>query len=349
MCDKADIGGKLLKWYDAKARVLPWRVPPGEARRADPYTVWLSEIMLQQTTVVTVGPYFEEFLKRWPTVHDLAAANDEDVLAAWAGLGYYARARNLLKCARVVAEAGGVFPDTEDALLALPGIGPYTAAAIASIAFGVLATVVDGNIERVMARLFDEREALPAVKPVLKLRAASLTPEHRAGDHAQALMDLGATICIPKNPRCALCPLHTDCAAYEAGSAKDLPKRAPKKPKPNRLGIAYFAKRSDGHVLLETRPPKGLLGGMRGLVGSDWAEEAAAFTPPFRANWQKVPDDILHVFTHFNLALTLYVVKTVAANPQAGEFVPPVQPTDLPSIMRKAYIAGAAHLDELTS
>lgn len=340
MCEPLKIGGKLLSWYGANARALPWRVPPGAGHWPDPYTVWLSEIMLQQTTVVTVGPYFAEFTARWPNVQALAAAKDEAVLAAWAGLGYYARARNLLKCARVVAESGGDFPCSEAGLLALPGIGPYTAAAIAAIAFGKAATVVDGNIERVMARLFNEQEALPAVKPKLKIRAASLTPSLRAGDHAQALMDLGATICIPKNPRCKSCPLQDDCKALKAGTAPGLPKRTPKKPKPTRRGIAYFALRTDGHVLLETRPPHGLLGGMQGLVGSEWAETEAVFAPPFVADWQRHGEDIQHVFTHFNLELTVYGTHTGGTNPQAGAFVPPVDPSGLPSIMRKAYLAG---------
>ncbi len=334
----AETGGKLLKWYDANARVLPWRVPPNSPQRANPYHVWLSEIMLQQTTVAAVKPYFAAFTTRWPNVAALAAAKDEDVLAAWAGLGYYARARNLLKCARVVAQSG--FPVDEAGLLALPGVGPYTAAAISAIAYGAPAVVVDGNIERVMARLFDERAALPAVKPTLKARAAALTPHTRAGDHAQALMDLGATICIPKAPRCAGCPLQAHCAAFKAGSAASLPARLPKKPKPTRQGIAYFALRPDGHVLLETRPPKGLLGGMLGLVCSPWAEAAPEFNPPFAADWQRHPEDISHVFTHFNLKLTLYVAHPKAANPRAGSFQPAPAAQDLPSIMRKAYEAG---------
>lgn len=342
MCDNRRIGENLLTWYDRYARVLPWRVPPNAGRQADPYTVWLSEIMLQQTTVATVGPYFAEFTRRWPTVQALASAEDEAVLAAWAGLGYYARARNLLKCARAVAARGGVFPDTEAGLLALPGIGPYTAAAIAAIAFGHSTNVVDGNIERVVARLFDERTALPEGKPRLKVLAATLVPQQRAGDYAQALMDLGATICTPRNPKCAACPIRVDCRAEKAGTAASLPARTPKKPKPTRRGIVYYAERADGHVLLETRPPNGLLGGMRGLVGSEWAEGEACFAPPFAADWQRHDSEISHVFTHFTLELTLFAVKTIAVNPQAGEFTPPVPPADLPSIMRKAYIAGRA-------
>ncbi len=340
MGETAKISENLLKWYDANARVLPWRVPPGGGA-ASPYRVWLSEIMLQQTTVTAVIPYFEAFTARWPDVAALAAAKDEDVLAAWAGLGYYARARNLLKCARAVAKAGA-FPQDEAGLLALPGIGPYTAAAIAAIAYGAPAVVVDGNVERVMARLFNEQEPLPLVKPALKARAAALAPQQRAGDYAQALMDLGATICIPKAPRCAACPLRPDCAGQKAGTAAALPKRLPKKPKPVRRGIAYFAMRADGHVLLETRPPAGLLGGMLGLVGSDWTESVPVYDPPFAAGWQKCGPEIRHVFTHFNLLLTLYAVKADTADPRVGRFQPPPPAEDLPSVMRKAYRAGLA-------
>ena len=338
------IGKNLLIWYGANARALPWRVPPGGSAPADPYRIWLSEIMLQQTTVATVGPYFAEFTRRWPTVQALAAAEDQAVLAAWAGLGYYARARNLLKCARSVVAAGGVFPRSEAGLLGLPGIGPYTAAAIAAIAFGTSTNVVDGNIERVMARLFDVRTPLPAAKPQLKALAAKLVPAARAGDHAQALMDLGATICTPRTPRCEACPIRQDCAARKAGTAPGLPIRAPKKPKPTRRGIVYFAMRTDGHVLLETRPPNGLLGGMRGLVGSGWAETPAVFSPPFSADWQRHNDGIRHVFTHFNLELTVFAATVGMVSPSAGTFGPPVSPQSLPSVMRKAYIAGQALL-----
>jgi len=344
MSEMANLGEKLLIWYDANARDLPWRVPPLASQRADPYAVWLSEIMLQQTTVTTVKPYFADFLARWPNVQALAAAKDEDVLAAWAGLGYYARARNLLKCARQVAAMSGLFPQSEAELLRLPGVGPYTAAAIASIAFGASATVVDGNVERVMARLFAEVTPLPAVKPALRAHAARLTPQKRAGDHAQALMDLGATICTPKNPRCEACPLKAVCCAHKRGDAASLPNRSPKKPKPVRHGIVYFARRDDGHVLLETRPPNGLLGGMRGLVGSVWAESVAPFAPPFAADWQRYPAIIPHVFTHFKLELTLFCAHSPHVNPQSGSFVPPPAPEDLPSIMRKAFRAGQKQL-----
>ena len=267
---------ELLKWYDGHARELPWRVSPS-ARAAgllpDPYRIWLSEIMLQQTTVAAVKAYFLKFTALWPTVVDLAAAEDADVMAAWAGLGYYARARNLLKCARViVAEHGGTFPADRAALQNLPGIGPYTSAAIAAIAFDHAETVVDGNVERVMARLFDLHAPLPKSKGALTACAASLTPAARPGDYAQAVMDLGATICTPKSPRCGLCPWHDICAARKAGTAAELPKKLPKLKKPTRFGTAYVARRNDGAVLLEKRPERGLLGGMLGWPGSEWRE-----------------------------------------------------------------------------
>ncbi|MCF6272726.1 MAG: A/G-specific adenine glycosylase [Rhodobacteraceae bacterium] len=344
MTNSHEIGGKLLIWYEAHARELPWRARPGCAQRVDPYRVWLSEIMLQQTTVVTVVPYFEAFLMRWPDVQALAGAPDEAVLAAWAGLGYYARARNLIKCARMVAANGGMFPDTEAGLLGLPGIGPYTAAAIAAIAFGRAAVVVDGNIERVMARLFDEQIPLPQAKPLLKMRAAALTPSRRAGDHAQALMDLGATVCIPKAPRCEACPLAGFCVANKAGRAAELPRRQPKKPKPLRRGYIFHALREDGTVLLETRPPRGLLGGMQGLVGSDWQQEMPPFLPPLSADWQEAEAKIYHIFTHFSLELTLMAARVGGQMPRMGAFVPPVPAGDLPSVMRKAYLAGQRQL-----
>ncbi|MEM9438038.1 MAG: A/G-specific adenine glycosylase, partial [Pseudomonadota bacterium] len=254
---------------------MPWRVGPADraqGERPDPYRVWLSEVMLQQTTVVTVRDYFLKFISIWPTVSDLAAAEDADVMAAWAGLGYYARARNLLKCARaVVTDHRGVFPDTREELLTLPGIGPYTASAIAAIAFDEPATVVDGNVERVMARLHDIHTPLPKAKAELTEIAELYTPRHRPGDYAQAVMDLGATICTPRNPVCGICPVRTPCVARREGTALDLPKKEPKKPKPTRRGTAYVAFREDGAILLETRPEKGLLGGMLGFPTTEWS------------------------------------------------------------------------------
>jgi len=337
----------LLEWYDAAARDMPWRVPP-TARKAgqvpDPYAVWMSEIMLQQTTVATVKDYFRRFIARWPTVRDLAAAVDADVMAEWAGLGYYARARNLLKCARaVVAEHGGVFPADHAALLKLPGIGPYTAAAVSSIAFDLPHAVLDGNVERVMARMFDIHTPLPAAKPELMERAEALTPQKRPGDYAQAVMDLGATICTPKSPACGICPWRDPCAARANGTASELPKKTPKKPKPIRHGVVYLGQRDDGAWLLETRPEKGLLGGMLGWPGSDWVDASAPLpesTPPAPAQWQIAAGEVRHTFTHFHLVLTVMTATLPhSTNPERGAFMPPDQfaPSNLPTVMRKAF------------
>lgn len=333
----------LLDWYDHNARVLPWRVSPSDRTcgvRPDPYRVWLSEIMLQQTTVAAVKSFYEAFTSRWPTVTDLAAARDEDVMAAWAGLGYYARARNLLKCARAVAgDHGGRFPADHAALLGLPGIGPYTAAAVAAIAFDLPETVVDGNVERVMSRLHNDDTPLPKAKPVFTEHARALTPQERPGDYAQAVMDLGATICTPRKPACGLCPWRRGCAAWLAGTATELPRKVPKQRKPTRLGIAYLVRRVDGAWLLERRPEKGLLGGMLGWPGSDWSDSPAE-APPIRAEWKALNGEARHTFTHFHLRLT---VKTALVpmerQPQRGAFIP-VEDFDraaLPTVMRKVF------------
>ncbi|MCL4105025.1 UNVERIFIED_CONTAM: hypothetical protein GTU68_018732 [Idotea baltica] len=306
----------------------------------------MSEIMLQQTTVVTVRGYFLNFTERWPTVADLARAPDADVMAEWAGLGYYARARNLLKCARaVVNDHGGTFPGSEDALLTLPGIGPYTAAAVASIAFDQPATVVDGNVERVIARLHDVHDPLPKSQPTLRELAKTHTPDRRPGDYAQAIMDLGATICTPRNPVCALCPLNSGCKAFENGTATILPKKTPKKPKPTRFGIAYIVRRADGALLLETRPDKGLLGGMLGWPGSEWNEDPKA-NPPFETNWEQAEVEALHTFTHFHLRLKIMVTKVAMDfEPANAAFIPSkdFRPDDLPTVMRKAYDVAQGH------
>jgi A/G-specific adenine glycosylase len=344
--DAAELSADLLRWYDRHARVLPWRVAPADRAagvRPDPYRVWLSEVMLQQTTVAAVRAYFHRFTARWPTVADLAAAADADVMAEWAGLGYYARARNLLACARAVAAAGG-FPATSAGLRALPGIGPYTAAAVAAIAHDEPATVVEGNVERVVARLFRVETPLPTAKPELVRLAATLTPGLRAGDHAQAMMDLGATVCAPRRPACGLCPWVQDCAARAAGVQADLPRKAAKPPKPVRRGTVWVARRDDGAWLLERRPGKGLLGGMLGWPGTGW--DGAGGDAPLAADWQDA-GEVRHVFTHFDLRLSVAAAHAApGAEPLRGGFLVPAEfgPGDLPTVMRKALDRARAQL-----
>ena len=338
----------LLAWYDRHRRALPWRALPGES--ADPYRVWLSEIMLQQTTVAAVRSYFDAFLARWPRIEDLAAAELDEVLHAWAGLGYYARARNLHKCAKVVAERyGGRFPDTEEGLAELPGIGPYTAAAIAAIAFDRAASPVDGNIERVVARLFAVEEAMPAAKPKLRQLAATLAPPARAGDYAQAAMDLGATICTPRKPACSLCPWTDDCAARALGRQEEFPKRAPKVEKPTRRGIVYWALDAKGNVLLRRREEKGLLGGMMEFPSTDWTEKrptiaAALQHAPVKAQWSELPGLVTHTFTHFHLELTVLAGR--AEKTQAGLWVRIDRLGDhaLPNLMKKVARHALKHI-----
>ncbi len=339
----ASRAARLLAWYDRHRRALPWRALPG--LKQDPYRVWLSEIMLQQTTVATVGPYFERFLARWPDIRALAAAPLDDVLHAWQGLGYYARARNLHACARaIVAEHGGEFPRNEAALRALSGIGAYTAAAIAAIAFDEAAMPVDGNIERVVARLFKVTTPLPEAKPELRRLAARLMPQARTGDFAQAAMDLGATLCTPKKPKCVLCPWRGDCAARRAGVAESLPARRKKAVKPLRRGVAFWAVRVDGAVLLRRRPDKGLLGGMMEVPSSEWRE--AAWTPatarraaPVAARWRRLSGVVRHSFTHFDLELEILVgsVSRRDAAKADGVWVEPqaLGRHALPTVMKK--------------
>lgn len=333
----------LLTWYDHHARKLPWRIAPGDRAKGvmpDPYRIWLSEVMLQQTTVASAIPYYQRFTSLWPTVSDLAAAEDTQVMGEWAGLGYYARARNALKCARaVVTDHVGQFPDQREALLKLPGIGPYTAAAIAAIAFDRPEVVVDGNIERVMARLHNDPTPLPKARAGFARAAATLTPDHRPGDYAQAVMDLGATICTPKSPNCGICPWRLPCRARAADTQAGLPRKTAKKPKPTRLGIAYVVRRSDGALLLERRPNKGLLGGMLGWPGSPW-NEAPEPAPPMVADWQLLPEEARHTFTHFHLRLRIMLAQVVAdARPETGKFIAyqNFNPSELPTVMRKVF------------
>jgi A/G-specific adenine glycosylase len=306
----------LLTWYDRHRRQLPWRSPAGV--RPDPYRVWLSEIMLQQTTVVAVGPYFDRFVSRWPDISALAAASLDEVLQLWQGLGYYARARNLHACARAVVERyGGVFPQDPAVLRALPGIGEYTAAAIAAIAFDQPAAALDGNGERVIARLYGVSEPLPAAKPRLRALAASLVPEQRAGDFAQALMDLGSAICAPRRPRCVLCPWRACCAAAASGQAEALPARGEKPERSLRYGVAFWLIRPDGAVLLRRRPRQGLLGGMTEIPSTVWREEPWAMDEavrlaPAAAEWTRLPGIVRHGFTHFVLELVVLAGNGVA-------------------------------------
>lgn len=358
--DAAGLIPGLLAWYDRNRRHLPWRTPPG--RRPDPYHVWLSEIMLQQTTVVAVAPYFRDFLARWPTVADLAAAPLEDVLQAWAGLGYYARARNLHACARTLAAAhGGRFPETEAALRQLPGIGAYTAAAIAAIAFDRPTVAVDGNVERVMARLHAVETPLPAAKPALKRHAAAFVSDQRPGDVTQALMDLGATICTPRKPKCLLCPVSEACAAWRLGRAEALPAKAAKAERPTRRGIAFFATDPGGAVLLRRRPADGLLGAMMEVPSSPWIEVPAlpaladvVLEAPVAADWRLLPGRVSHTFTHFQLELGVAVARCAPgadgcadprAEPAAGLWVPVDRLGDqaLPTVMRKIVRHALAH------
>ncbi len=333
-----DLSGKLLVWYDANARVLPWRERPGV--KADPYRVWLSEIMLQQTTVAAVKDYFIKFIRLWPTVFDLAAAETEDVMKAWAGLGYYARARNLHACAKAIAAAGGVFPQTLQGLQALPGIGPYTAGAIAAIAFDVSVAAVDGNVDRVVSRYYAIEEPLPSSKPRIRELAQALVPQKRAGDFAQAMMDLGATICTPKSPSCEDCPWTDDCAGRIKGIAASLPLKAIKQEVPTRYGHVYWIENTKGDVLVRTRATKGLLGGMTEFPSSDWVDgKRIKFSAPFEAEWKKSTGLVEHTFTHFHLELNVWKA-TVDKPVLDGRFVKRKQLSTeaLPSLMRKVAV-----------
>ena len=331
----------LLDWYDAHARALAWRAPPNSKTKPDPYRVWLAEIMLQQTTVATVTPYFEKFLRQFPTLQSLANAPDEAVMAAWAGLGYYSRARNLLKCARLVMAAhGGKLPNQEAALLQLPGIGAYTAAAIAAIAFNQPTAPVDGNIERVLARLFALATKPPALKMRVKEKLTNLVPANRAGDFIQALMDLGATICTPKQPKCQLCVWQNICAAHATQKTNILPHRAAKKPRPDRAGTIYWLTNAKGAVLMQRRPDKGLLGGMLTFPSSGWDAANDTVLPALvPQGWTALADEVVHVFTHFRLTLKI-VTQTAPKNFRKPTNCQWIEPRDfatqaLPSVMQK--------------
>ena len=350
----ADPARALLDWYDIHGRDLPWRVKQKPGRKqavADPYRVWLSEIMLQQTAVATAIPYYRKFLGRWPTLDGLAAAALDDVLAAWAGLGYYARARNLHACARVVvAEHGGKFPADRAALRELPGIGPYTSAAIAAIAFGRPETVVDGNVERVMARLYGVTGELPGARPALRAAAEGLTPAERPGDYAQAVMDLGATLCSPRAPDCGACPWAGLCLAGARGIAESLPRRAPRAARPVRRGLVFWTVNGDREVLLRKRPERGLLGGMMEVPTTPWREAPwtwpkARAHAPCPARWRRLEGTVRHTFSHFELELEVRAGR-YAGGPDAvdGRWVRPEQlgAEALPSVMRKVVkLAGA--------
>jgi len=330
---------KLLNWYDQHRRVLPWRALPGEA--ADPYCVWLSEIMLQQTTVATVKNRYDAFISRWPNVHALAEALLDDVLSEWAGLGYYARARNLHKCAiEISRNLGGVFPTDEDGLKSLPGIGDYTAAAISSIAYDNASVVVDGNVERVMARLFRIEEALPGAKKPIRKHAKTLTPNKRAGDYAQAVMDLGATICTPRKPSCEYCPWQSGCLAFAKGDVERFPVKAPKKKRPTRRATIYWLQRegsSGREVWMRRRPEQGLLGGMMEFPSDKWLVEREANAPPVAANWEGLPGEVVHIFTHFRLELDVRQAIVGAFEPEDGRWVAvrDLGSIALPTVMKK--------------
>ncbi|HEX4294294.1 MAG TPA: A/G-specific adenine glycosylase [Rhizomicrobium sp.] len=335
---------KLLTWYDRHARVLPWRAKKGE--RADPYRVWLSEIMLQQTTVQAVAGYYRKFLDLWPTVERLAAAPLDDVLTAWAGLGYYARARNLHKAAQVVAgELGGKFPDSYEGLRALPGIGDYTVGAIASIAFDLPYAAMDANAERVVARLFAITEPIAKAKTKMRALGQSLVPAKRAGDFAQAMMDLGSAICTPKRPACMSCPLFDDCVARKQGIQETLPVKGEKAVRPLRRGAAFVVRDKDGAVLLVKRPSEGLLGGMMQPPLGPWSEEfpskaEAMEQAPLKAEWKKRLGIVRHGFTHFELEIEVYVAKVTKRPEFEGRWVSDLSTAALPTLMRKVIAAG---------
>jgi len=335
-----NIAAPLLNWYDSFYRVLPWRSCPGSY--SDPYHVWLSEVMLQQTTVPTVGPYFQAFISRWPTIQELAAASLDDVLHGWQGLGYYARGRNLHKCAQtIVNEFKGEFPRSREELLKLPGIGPYTAAAIAAIAFNQSEAVVDGNIERILCRLYNLKRPLPEIKKEIWALAAPLTPKERPGDYAQGLMDLGAMVCTPQNPKCEMCPISGACKAFEQGTQASLPVKAEKSLKPTRYAYAFFGLNARGEVLLQKRPPKGLLGGMMEIPTTPWSEKQASSLEisnsyaPFEANWIELKGQVKHTFTHFHFIVRVCIGRTLEEKEATWCPLENLSDYALPTLMKK--------------
>ncbi len=342
---ESTLGASLLGWYDRHARVLPWRTPRGV--RQDPYRVWLSEIMLQQTTVATVGPYFMRFLAQWPDVAALAAAPREELLRAWAGLGYYTRARNLHACARIiVAEHGGRFPDTEAALRALPGIGPYTAAAIAAIAFDKCSAAVDGNVERVIARMAAIKTPLPQAKHEIRAVVERLMPATRPGDFAQAMMDLGAGVCTPRAPSCGSCPWQAACRAAAQDEQARFPVKPAKRKRPSRQGVAFILINPQGEVWLTRRPERGLLAGMVQVPTTSWTAQGPdpteiAKVRPCSRRWRRLADPIRHVFTHFELDLAVEIARS-ARSPQGEGFWWPltqIAQAGLPTVFLKAVEA----------
>ncbi|HTO32975.1 MAG TPA: A/G-specific adenine glycosylase [Pararhizobium sp.] len=349
----ADATKRLLSWYDRHHRDLPWRISPSMAASgvlADPYHIWLSEVMLQQTTVQAVKPYFHKFLSLWPRVTDLAAADTEEVMKAWAGLGYYARARNLKKCAESVErDHGGIFPDTEEGLKSLPGIGDYTAAAVAAIAFNRRSAVLDGNVERVISRLHAIETPLPSAKPQMRGLVAEMTPSERPGDFAQAMMDLGATICTPKRPACALCPINERCLALRTADPETFPRKAARKEKPIRVGAAFVAVKPDGAVYLQKRAETGLLGGMTEVPGTAWTAridgDTSISAQPFAAAWEAC-GTITHVFTHFELRLSIYRANVANENKTGNGWWEPLASLEaqaLPTVMKKAIAQALPH------
>ena len=340
------IANRTLKWYDSHARILPWRIPPAKSAaglKPNAYHVWLSEIMLQQTTVKAVEPYYDIFTIKWPTITELAAAKDEEIMAAWAGLGYYSRARNLIKCARIIVrDYNSIFPEDEKVLLELPGIGSYTAAAIRTIAFNKEANVIDGNIDRIISRLFAIMTPISLSKNKIKLYAASMLPKNRFGDYAQALMDLGSQICTPKNPNCTVCPIKSKCSSYKKGITSTIPYRIRKKPKPIRYGYVFVILTKNNSILLERRPDSGILGGMLAFPTTSWGESKELnLSPPIQANWTVLSEKVYHTFSHFHLELM--VVRGVV-NKLPFEYLEvsldAFNPKSFPTLMRKVFNIG---------